>query len=210
LDPLVKLADDALDHADGNPVDLGDLGDRQPVIHPGSDARVVRPRDLARGPGLGVDRCRSFLVADRCRRQDREHAGFSRGMLGRGRGVRNRWLDGLRFEERLGRLAALAIRSRSSPRGCCCCSRWLSKGCPDCLAARDIEASVEMRALAKLCPALCIRNLHRKLQSNQWLGFDPNILNYDTGVRRKVGRDRPPSSFLRRHFYSLLCVTILR
>jgi hypothetical protein len=75
----------------------------------------------------------------------------------------------------------------------------LSKGCPDCLAARDIEASVEMRALAKLCPALCIRNLHRKLQSDQWLGFDPNIFNYDTGVRRKVGRDRPPSSFLRRH-----------
>ena len=45
------LPEDALDNADGNPIDLGDLGDRQPVLHPGSDARVVRPRDLARGPG---------------------------------------------------------------------------------------------------------------------------------------------------------------
>jgi len=44
-----------------------DLGDRQPVIHPGSDARMVRPRDLTRGPGrLGVDWCRDFLAADRC------------------------------------------------------------------------------------------------------------------------------------------------
>jgi hypothetical protein len=102
------LPQDALDHADGNPVDLRDLGDRQPVIHPGSDARMVRPRDLARGPGLGVDRCRSFLVADRCRRQDREHARFPRGLLGRWRGIRRRWVDGLPFrrEERLGRLAS--------------------------------------------------------------------------------------------------------
>jgi hypothetical protein len=34
---------------------------------------------------------------------------------------------------------ALVIRSRSSPRGWCCCSRWLSKGRPDCLATREIE-----------------------------------------------------------------------
>jgi hypothetical protein len=34
---------------------------------------------------------------------------------------------------------ALVIRSRSSLRGWCCCCRWLSKGCPDCLVARDIE-----------------------------------------------------------------------
>jgi hypothetical protein len=33
---------------------------------------------------------------------------------------------------------ALVIRSRSSSRGGCCC-RWLSKGCPDYLAAREIE-----------------------------------------------------------------------
>ena len=74
------------------------------VIHPGSDASVVRPRDLTRGPGLGVHRCRNFLVADRRRRQDREHARFPRGLLGRWRGVRNRWLDGSPFrrEERLG------------------------------------------------------------------------------------------------------------
>jgi hypothetical protein len=68
---------------------------------------MVRPRDVTRGPGGGVDRCRDFLVADRRRRQDREHARFSHGSLGRGHGVRDRWLDGLLFrrEERLGRLA---------------------------------------------------------------------------------------------------------
>jgi hypothetical protein len=98
------LPEDALDNADGNPIDLGDLGDRQPVLHPGSDARVVRPRDLARGPGLVVDWCRNFLVADRRRRQDRQHARLPRGSLDRWRGVRNRWLGGLLFrcEERLG------------------------------------------------------------------------------------------------------------
>jgi hypothetical protein len=95
---------DALDHADGDPVDLGDLGDRQPVIHPGSDAGMVRPRDLTSGPGLGVDRWRGFFVGDRWRRQDREHARLSHGVLGGGRGVRDR-LDGLRREERLGRPA---------------------------------------------------------------------------------------------------------
>jgi hypothetical protein len=47
----------------------------------------VRPRDLARGPGLGVDRCRNFLVADRWRRQNWQNAGFPRGSLGRRRGV---------------------------------------------------------------------------------------------------------------------------
>ena len=48
------LPEDALDHADGNPVDLGDLGNGHSVLHPGSDAGMVRPRDLMRGPGLGV------------------------------------------------------------------------------------------------------------------------------------------------------------
>jgi hypothetical protein len=63
------------------------------------------PRDMTRGPGLGVDRRRNFLVADRCGRQDREHARLSRGLLGRGHGIRNWGLDGFRREERLGRLA---------------------------------------------------------------------------------------------------------
>ena len=51
-----------------------------------------------------VDRCRDFLVADRWRRQDRQHAGLPRGSLGRRRGVRNRRLGGLPFrrEECLG------------------------------------------------------------------------------------------------------------
>jgi hypothetical protein len=102
------LPEDALDHADGDPVDLGDLGDRHSVFHPCSDARMLRPRDLTRGPGLVVDRCRNFPVTDRCRRQDREHARLPRGSLGRGHGVRRQWFYGSRFrrEERLGRLAS--------------------------------------------------------------------------------------------------------
>jgi hypothetical protein len=46
---------------------------------------------------------------------------------------------------------ALALRSRSSPRGGRCCSR-LSKSCPDCLAARDIE--VEFVNFGKLLPQM--------------------------------------------------------
>ena len=65
-------------------------------------------RDLTRGPGLGLDRCRAFLVADRCRRQDREHARLPRGSLGRGHGLRSQSVYASRFrrEERLGRLAS--------------------------------------------------------------------------------------------------------
>jgi hypothetical protein len=68
---------------------------------------MVRPRDLARGPGLGVGWCRNFFVPDRCRRQDRQNARLPREVLGRWRGVRDRWLGGLPFrrEERFGRLA---------------------------------------------------------------------------------------------------------
>jgi hypothetical protein len=101
------LPEDALDHADGDSIDLRDLGDRQPVLHPGSDARMVRPRDMTRGPGLGVAGCRNFLVPDRCRGLDRQHARLPRGSLGRGHGVRNWRLDRLPFrrEEGLGRLA---------------------------------------------------------------------------------------------------------
>jgi hypothetical protein len=84
-----RLPEDALDHADGNPVDLGDLGNGHSVLHPGSDAGMVRPRDLTRGPGLGVGWCRNFLVPDRCPRQDRQNTRFPRGLLGRWHGVRN-------------------------------------------------------------------------------------------------------------------------
>jgi hypothetical protein len=40
-------------------------------------------------PGGGVDWWCNFLVADRRRRQDRQHARFPRGLLGRWRGVRD-------------------------------------------------------------------------------------------------------------------------
>jgi hypothetical protein len=78
---------DALDHTDGDPVDLGDLGNGHSVLHPGSDAGMVRPRDLARGPGLGLGRCRDFLVTGRSRLRDRQHAWFPRGSLGPWHGI---------------------------------------------------------------------------------------------------------------------------
>jgi hypothetical protein len=86
--------------------------------------------------------------------QDRQHARFPRGLLGRRRGVRDRWLGGLPFrrEERLSRLARIAIRSRLSPRAWWCCSRWLSKSCPDCLAAR--ESKVEFVSFCNLLPKM--------------------------------------------------------
>jgi hypothetical protein len=56
-EPSSRFPQDSLDHADGDPIDLGDLGDRQPVIHPGSDARVVRPLDQKlRNGGLSSKR----------------------------------------------------------------------------------------------------------------------------------------------------------
>jgi hypothetical protein len=97
---------------------------------------MVRPRDLTRGPGLGVDRWRNFLVADRCGRQDRENARLPRGSLGRWRGVRDRWLDGLPLwcEERLGRLARardwLTVVTARGVR----LLPVIEQGCPDCLA----------------------------------------------------------------------------
>jgi hypothetical protein len=59
--------------------------------------RVVRGSELT---GAATSSLR-----DRCGRQGREHARFPRESLGRGHGVRDRWLDGFRREERLGRVA---------------------------------------------------------------------------------------------------------
>jgi hypothetical protein len=47
---------------------------------------------------------------------------------------------------------SLAIGSRSSPRRWCGCCRWLSKGCPDCFATRDIE--VEFVSFYKSLPQM--------------------------------------------------------
>jgi hypothetical protein len=148
------LPDDALDHADGDPIDPGDLGDRQPVIHPGSNARVVRPRDLARGPGLGVDRWRGFLVADGAGDRIASTRGFRAGRSAEGAGSESDGSTGCRFGVKSASAAwrALVIRSRSSPRGWCCCSRWLSKGRPDCLATRNIEG--EFVNFGKLLPQM--------------------------------------------------------
>jgi hypothetical protein len=40
-------------------------------------------------------------------------------------------------------------------------------------------------------PALCIRNLHKKAQFNQSLGFEPNIFIYERGVRVRRRPRRP-------------------
>ena len=172
--PRQRLPEDALDHADGDPVDLGDLGDRQPVLHPGSDARMFRPRDLTRGPGLGVDRCRNFLVADRCRRQDREHARLPRGSLGRWRGVRSRWLDGLRFrrEERLGRLArARDPLSIIAARGVLLLP-MVEQGLPRLFGYSRYRRVGRAAGISQIMPRIVHEKFaQKKPQSDQWLGY---------------------------------------
>jgi hypothetical protein len=67
--------------------------------------------------------------------------GFRAGRSAEGTGSETDGSTGCRFGVKSAAAArrALVIRSRSSPRAGWCCSRWLSKSCPDCLAARDIE-----------------------------------------------------------------------
>src|SRR5580692_6829858 len=67
---------------------------------------------------------------------------------------------------------ALVIRSRSSPRGWCRCSRWLSKGRPDCLATRDIE--VECVNFGKSLPQMLL-NAPIKSMSNAVLFVEHRV-----------------------------------
>jgi cyclopropane-fatty-acyl-phospholipid synthase len=86
------FAQNGLDRADGNPIDLGNLGRLHSVFHQGPDARKLRPRDLGRRLLLGADRCFDFLVVDQRRRRGCQHARFARRLVGRW-GVRNQLLD---------------------------------------------------------------------------------------------------------------------
>ena len=55
--PVVSgVAENALDGADRDPIDLVDLGNRHAVFHQGADAAKLRPRDRACRLRLGVDR----------------------------------------------------------------------------------------------------------------------------------------------------------
>jgi hypothetical protein len=102
---------------------------------------MVRPRDLARGLGLGVDRCRNFLrtgagdkiVSTRGFRGDRSAEGTEPETDGSA---------GFCVKSASAARRALVILSRSSPRRWCCCWRWSSKGRPDCLTTRAIEAEL--------------------------------------------------------------------
>jgi len=85
------FAQNGLDRADGNPIDLGNLGRLHSVFHQSLDARKLRPRDLGRRLLLGADRCFDFLVMDQRRRRGCQHARFARRLVGQ-RGVRNQLL----------------------------------------------------------------------------------------------------------------------
>jgi hypothetical protein len=63
-----KLPENALDLVDGNPIDLGDLGNRHTVRRHGADARKLRSGDIERRLRLGGDRCFDLLKSDRHRR----------------------------------------------------------------------------------------------------------------------------------------------
>ena len=71
---------------------------------------------------------------------------------------------------------ALVIRSRSSPRGWCCCSRWLSKGRPDCLATQELRRQSKRGHSRKLSPHSASEICTEKPECDQRLGCDPNIL----------------------------------
>ena len=86
------LSENALDRADGNPIDLGDLGNRHPVFHPGPDAGKFRPRNLACYGWFGANR-RSDLLATHWRRlQNPQDARFAHRVVDRRERFRNRWL----------------------------------------------------------------------------------------------------------------------
>ncbi len=76
-DGPLGFAEDALDLADGDPVDLGNLGIRHSVLHPRADTVKLRPRDFRRHLPLGADR-RFAPHMDRGRRCDCQHARLPR------------------------------------------------------------------------------------------------------------------------------------
>lgn len=75
------------DLAGGNPVDLGNLGNRHAVLHQGADTHELRSRDLTRRLGLGSDRNFERLVTDWHRRRDySQHTRFAGRLVGWRRG----------------------------------------------------------------------------------------------------------------------------
>jgi hypothetical protein len=103
--------------------------------------------------------------------------GFRAGCLAKGTDSEADGSTGCRFGVKSASAAwrALVMRSRSSPRGWCCCSRWLSKSCPECLAAREME--VEFGNFGKSLPYVT--------------GERIDVLNF------KIRRDRPARIVLR-------------
>jgi hypothetical protein len=87
--------------------------------------------------------------------------GFRAGRSADGAGSEADGSTGCRFGVKSASAAwrALAVRSRSSPRGWCCC-RWLGKSCPDCVATPEIE--VEFVNFGKLLPQMMDCPFHVK------------------------------------------------
>jgi hypothetical protein len=76
-DGPLGFAENALDLVDGDPVDLGNLGSRHSVLHPGADTIKLRPRDFRRHLLIGADRCFALHMG-RGRRCDCQHARLAR------------------------------------------------------------------------------------------------------------------------------------
>jgi hypothetical protein len=100
--------------------------------------------------------------------------GFRAGRSAEGAGSESDGATGCRFGVKSASATwrALVIRSRSSPRGWCRCSRWLSKGRPDCLATRDIE--VECVNFGKSLPQMLL-NAPIKSMSNAVLFVEHRV-----------------------------------
>src|SRR5579884_1776061 len=93
----------ALDLADGNPIDLGNLRNGHAAFQPSSNSSEVGRRDLGRHRRLGVAGSFGLGMPDRRRRRSGQDPRFPLRRLGRGAGVRNRKLGVLPFwpEQRL-------------------------------------------------------------------------------------------------------------
>ncbi len=93
----------ALDLADGNPIDLGNLRNGHAVFQPSSNSSEMGRRDLGRHRRLGVAGSFGLGMPDRRRRRSGQDPRFPLRRLGRGAGVRNRKLGVLPFwpEQRL-------------------------------------------------------------------------------------------------------------
>jgi len=185
------VAENALDVVTSNPIDLRDLGDRHAVLHPASDAcegehgmsRVV----CAGTAGVSGSACR---------------IGAGGEIIASTRGLRPGWLSaagvsetddvptgGFDVNSASAAWRALAIRSRSSPRGgrCCCrLSKISSQGSdPTSISKSDLVAFG--KDLRSRCRAAQVRatQARNRVRPHKVRNVELADLNYETNVIRR-------------------------